>query len=43
MYVIGPDGKPIYVRAQDGVHFNREGANRLAAIIIKELNAPRQK
>ena len=43
MYVVGPDGKPIYVRAQDGVHFNREGANRLAAIIIKELNAPRQK
>lgn len=42
MYVLGPDGKPLYVRAQDGVHFNREGANRLAEIIIKKLNEARK-
>ena len=42
-YVVGPDGKPLYVRAQDGVHFNREGANRLAAVIIKKLNEVRGK
>lgn len=42
-YVVGPDGKPLYVRAQDGVHFNREGATRLAAIIIKTLNEARKK
>ena len=38
LYVIGPEGKPLVVRARDGVHFNREGANRLATIIIKKLN-----
>jgi len=43
MYVLGPDGKPLYVRAQDGVHFNREGANRLAEIIIRKLNEVRKK
>lgn len=42
-YVAGPDGKPIYVRAQDGVHFNREGANRLAELIIKKLDEVRKK
>lgn len=42
MYVLGPDGKPLYVRAQDGVHFNREGANRLAELIIKKLNEIRK-
>lgn len=43
MYVFGTDGKPLYVRAQDGVHFNREGANRLAEIIIRKLNEVRKK
>lgn len=43
MYVLGPDGKPLYVRAQDGVHFNREGANRLARLIIKKLDEVRKK
>lgn len=42
-YVVGPDGMPLYVRAQDGIHFNREGANRLAAIIIRKLDEAREK
>ncbi len=39
MYVLGTDGKPLYVRVQDGIHFNREGANRLAGLIVDKLNA----
>ncbi|MBU0716450.1 MAG: DUF459 domain-containing protein [Verrucomicrobia bacterium] len=38
-YIVEPDGNLLYVRIQDGVHFNREGANILAAIILKTLNA----
>lgn len=43
MYIVEPDGNLLYVRFPDGVHFNREGANRLAAIIIKTLDEARKK
>jgi len=43
MYIVEPDGKLLYVRVQDGVHFNRDGANRLAAIILKTLDEARKK
>lgn len=43
MYIAGPDGMPLNVRVKDGVHFNREGAKRLAEIIVKTLNEVRKK
>jgi uncharacterized protein len=43
MYLVEPGGKLLYVRVQDGIHFNRAGANRLAAIIIKKLGEARGK
>ena len=33
-YVIGPDGMPLQIRHQDGVHLNRAGADRLAAALV---------
>lgn len=38
VYMLGPDGRPVNVRSPDGVHFNREGANRLAQAIIERLD-----
>jgi hypothetical protein len=38
-YLPGPDGRPVLMRAGDGVHLSRSGGNRVADELLKDLDA----
>jgi hypothetical protein len=37
-YLLGPDGKPVLMRQQDGIHLSRAGGDRLAAAVFATLD-----
>jgi len=36
-YVTNPDGSVVQVRTGDGIHFTREGGDRIAALVVKTM------
>jgi hypothetical protein len=39
LYILQRDGMPLEVRSRDGIHLNRQGADRLAEVIVRLLKS----